>query len=135
MTTNAQLYWHIHHGTLMEPLTEPIENRIAYIKAQEPLGEQEPRLRLLKPVVGSLPAKFVTAVANFDTAVANFDAARAKYDATRDRYYTAWDRYYTARAEYDATLAKYAPKIKALHRLECPNCPWDGRTISPKGEA
>jgi hypothetical protein len=27
--------WHVHHEILVEPLTEPIENRIAYIKSDK----------------------------------------------------------------------------------------------------
>ena len=38
-------------------------------------------------------------------------------------------------ATYDATVepaqATYDAAIKAAHRAECPDCPWDGRTIFP----
>ena len=50
-----QVAWHIHHGILWEPLTEPIENRIAYIKSNKPTHEQATRLRLLKKIKGPLP--------------------------------------------------------------------------------
>jgi len=43
-------YWHIHHGILFEQATEPIKNRIAYIKSDKPECEVALRLRLLKPV-------------------------------------------------------------------------------------
>ena len=45
-------YWHIHHETLLEWNTEPIENRIAYIKVSKSPEEIPTRLRLLKPVQG-----------------------------------------------------------------------------------
>ena len=47
MTTYA---WHVHHDRLVEPLTEPIETRIAYIKANKPDAERGLRLRLLRVV-------------------------------------------------------------------------------------
>lgn len=43
-------YWHLHHEELMEELTEPVENRIAYITANKPTSEIATRLRLLRPV-------------------------------------------------------------------------------------
>ena len=92
--TDSPLYWHIHHDILLEPLTEPIENRIQFIKVNKPKNEVETRLRLMKPVRGKLP---------------KLDKARAE-----------WDK---ARAD---------PKVLALHAKECPDCPWDGRTIFPE---
>ena len=32
LTPPKKWYWHVHHDILVEPLTEPIENRIAFIK-------------------------------------------------------------------------------------------------------
>lgn len=61
--------WHVHHETLVEPLTEPIENRIAYIRKDKPAGEIELRLRLLKPVRGSLPAGHAKARAGLKAAL------------------------------------------------------------------
>ena len=29
-------YWHVHHDQLGEPLTEPIETRIAYVLSTKP---------------------------------------------------------------------------------------------------
>ena len=110
--------WHVHHEQLLEPLTEPIENRIAYIKTHKPKGEQKLRLRLLKPVVGKLPPAVAKAWAAYDKAWAAFNAGAA-YDK--------------AGAPYDKTLKEHLPEIEALHREECPDCPWDGKTIFPKG--
>jgi len=111
--------WHVHHEILAEPLTEPIEDRIAYIRESKPIAEQELRLRLLKPVVGILPAKYA--------------AARAGYNAARAGYNAAWAEYDAARARYDAAGAEYTPEIEALHLQECPNCPWNGETIFSTG--
>ncbi len=35
---------------------------------------------------------------------------------------------------WSTTKRKYYEEIKALHAKECPDCPWDGKTIFPKGE-
>jgi len=55
-------YWHIHHGKLLEVLTEPLKNRIKYIKKQKSKEESPDkiklRLKLLKPVKGKLPKKW-----------------------------------------------------------------------------
>jgi len=98
--TDSPLYWHIHHDILAEPLTEPIENRIRFIKNNKPYHEVETRLRLMKPVRGKLP--------ELDKAGAEFVKASAE-----------WDK---ARAD---------PAVLSLHAKECPNCPWNGRTILP----
>lgn len=82
-------YWHVHHEVLFEALTEPIENRIQYIKNNKPAHEIETRLRLMKPIQGR---------------------ARAEYEKVRNRAFK---------------------KIEALHKIQCPNCPWDGKTIFP----
>ena len=97
--------WHIHHDRLIEQLTEPIKDRIAYIKASKPPAEHELRLRLLKEVRGTLPADFV--------------ALRAKGDALRAKGKALWDK------------GDALPSILALHAQECPDCPWDGQTIFP----
>ncbi len=40
---------HVHHAVLAEELTEPAENRIAYILSDKPEREQALRLRLFRP--------------------------------------------------------------------------------------
>ena len=39
-----ELYWHVHHDILVENLTEPIENRIKFIKENKPKDEIKLRL-------------------------------------------------------------------------------------------
>ena len=138
--------WHVHHDNLVEPLTEPIKNRIAYIKANKPRVEIETRLRLLKVVRGGLPAPTVQAGAAYDKARAAYDKAGAAYDkawAAFDQagaaYDKAWVTYGRARVAYDKAQVAYEQvlhdnqeAIKALHRKECPDCPWDGSTIFPR---
>ena len=95
-------YWHIHHDVLLEYTTN-IQERIAYIKSDKPEHERETRLRLMGPVKGALPI-----------AVAKAGAA-----------------YTTAGDAYDKAVRDNAPAIEALHKIECPNCPWNGYTIFP----
>ena len=96
--------WHVHHNVLIELLTEPIENRIKYIKKFKPKNEIELRLKLLKVVKGELPKEFVEA---------------------GQKYYETWQKYVEV-------YKKYESQILALHEKECPNCPWNGKTIFSK---
>ena len=111
--TAPTFYWHVHHQNLCEMLTEPVENRIAYIKANKPKSEIETRLRLLKPVQHPerLPAEWVEAHQKWVEA------------------YKKWVEAYKKRGADQ----KFRSQIEALHREECPDCPWDGKTILPKG--
>lgn len=110
-----EAYWHIYHDVLLEWTTEPIEHRIEYIQTEKPEHERALRLRLLRPVRGSLPASVV-------------EARRAVVEA--------WRAYGEARRAYAATLSAHADEINALHAQECePDCSWDGQTIFPEGAA
>jgi len=37
-----------------------------------------------------------------------------------------------AREAYHKAGEAYDPEMKALHSIECPNCPWDGVSIFPR---
>ena len=104
---------HVHHnGPVIEMLTEPIENRIAYIRAHKPASEQETRLRLLRQLT--------------DEEVALLPSAWAKAHA-------AWLKADAARVKADAAWLKARPELEALHARICvPDCPWDGTTIFPQ---
>ena len=104
-------YWHIHHDRLLEFATEPIENRIKYIRESKPKSEIALRLKLLKPVQGKLPDDVHKARAAYNKAGADVDKALAALDKA---------------------IADNLPAIMALHEKECPNCPWDGKTIFPE---
>jgi len=100
--------WHCHHEQIAEPLTEPADERIAYILSGKPIEEQALRLHLFRP-----------------TRDAAITATEATYDATVKPAWATYDAAITAtEATYDAT-------IDAAHRAECPDCPWNGRTIFP----
>ena len=121
----------------MEFSTEPISRRIAYIKRYKPKGEIATRLRLLKPVKGKLPKEIVEARAALEKARAALEKAWTAYEKAqtackkaRTAYEKALAAYNKVQAALEKALKKHKPAIKALHAKECPNCPWDGRTIS-----
>ena len=120
--TITGLYWHVHHNVLAEWCYD-YKKRVAYIKADKPAHEQELRLRLFKPVVAG-PAAYTKVWAVYEKA----QAAREKAEAA---YYKAEAAYYKASVAYDKAWAAAQPALEALHKIECPNCPWDGSTIFP----
>ena len=135
----TQFYWHIHHDVLLEVANEPIENRIAYIKSEKPKDEIETRLRLLKPVKGELPKKlidarkaYVRALKVFDLAQEAYVQAREDYGQERKDYDLAQEAYVQAGEAPDQEWKACKPQVEALHKIECPDCPWDGKTIFPK---
>jgi len=40
-------------------------------------------------------------------------------------------KYFEARQKFDEARQKYGPQIIALHKKECPNCPWKNGSIFP----
>ena len=106
--------WHLHHKVLLEPLTGSLEERIAYIQKWKPLEEIETRLRLLRPVQGKLPTVLVKAGQTYKEAW-----------QTRQACGEAWQTYEEARQTCKSD-------IETLHAIECPGCPWNGKTIFPK---
>ena len=154
------MYWHIHHEVLLEFATEPIENRIEYIKSYKPKDEVETRLRLLKPVRGAFPQEVIDARKVWDDAwkvrddawkvwddawkvrddawKVRDDAGKVREDA-RTVWEDAWKVWGDARKVWDDAwkvredaLVDNAEAINELHSQECPNCPWDGNTIFPE---
>ena len=140
----VKFYWHIHHDVLVEPATEPIENRIEYIEEYKPPEERELRLRLLRPVQGVLPKEALLAGDVYDKACDAYTKAESHYrkilrsDDTEIALDTAHKRLNRAIAMTHTAWSAYlkatdkVPAIEALHAKECPNCPWDGETIFPK---
>ena len=134
----TKFYWHIHHDTLLEPLTEPLKNRIDYIKENKPKEEIALRLKLLKPVKGKLSKELVEAGKKCDEAGKKYNEARKKYDEAGKKcdeagkkYNEERKKYDEERKKYDEAGKKYEPQLEALHKKECPNCTWDGKTIFP----
>ena len=131
------LAWHVHHEILLEPLTEPIETRRAYIQSSKPPEEIETRLRLLKEVKGELPLALIAAAqTRAQTWQAYIQAKRTYYQTWRGAYDQAagacvqtWQASNQAGETYVQAVEAYTTEINALHTLECPDCPWDGTTI------
>ena len=138
-----KFYWHIHHDVLLEPLTEPLKNRIEYIKNNKSKNEIELRLKLLKPVKGKLPDEVIKAGEAYYKAQETSDKVWEAYyktweasdkswevfDKAWEVYAKAWETRDEARRAYDKILKKYSKEINELHEKECPNCPWNGKTI------
>ncbi len=146
--TIGKPYWHIHHEVLLEFADEPIENRFAYIKDEKPQHEIKTRLRLLRPVQGELPEEVTDAwKALADSGKAWADAGKALDDAGKawadalkawadalkalDDVRKVWA---DARKAWADALARHSEEINALHKAECPDCPWDyeQKTIFPR---
>ena len=162
MTTIGLVAWHVHHDILCEPLTEPIEERIDYIRMNKPKEGIETRLRLLNIVKNQELAfeawseydiieskAFSDYRAIRSKAISDYHAITSKfgYDATKpnagsdylDMTREQWSEYTAieskARSEFETIISQskndFNEKLNALHQEECPDCPWDGRTIFP----
>jgi len=141
-----KLYWHIHHDTLFET-THDIAERKEYILRHKPVEQKELRLRLLQEVQNP-PQVLLKAVADLEAATDVYEQAYAAYSAVscgrvlRDaNYYSASDAYATACDKHTEAFNALkdasdlcAVEMELLHKIECPNCPWDGNTIFPGEE-
>jgi len=155
-------YFHIHHKVLVEPLTEPIENRIKFIKENKPKEEIKLRLKLMKPVKGKLPQELIEAWQKYVEAEKKYDEMRQRYNDTGQKYVEvgrkyngtgqkydeteqkhdeagqkydrAGQKYDEAGWKYDGARQKYNSQIENLHKKECHDCSWDSKqqTIFPK---
>lgn len=106
---------HIHHETVAEILTEPIENRITYILDHKPKDEQALRLRLMRPITAQAWKAYGEAVAQ----------AWKAYDEAEAQAWKAYDEAVAqARKAYDEAEAQ-------AHTAACPtaDCPWTDGSI------
>ena len=148
-----QMYWHIHHDTLVEFAEESIEGRIAYIKDRKPANEIETRLRLMRPVQhelsGPVFGEFLEAAISLQDSWAAVEKAQAGYHTILERirglYWQgpldkavklldlACTRYQGNKLALRYGNPHDSPRreFEALHRLECPGCSWNGSTIFP----
>ena len=143
-------YFHIHHGVLVERLTEPLENRIAYIKANKPANEIATRLRLIRPAVGveqifkaydevMVPAWKTYSEAKASAGKTYYEVRASAWKTYDEATASAWKTFNEAVASaektYDAAVAParkaFNEAVEALHAEQCPNCPWNGETIFP----
>ena len=129
--------WHGFHDELCTPLAGSIDERLEEIHSEKPKEEWALRERLLKPIEGQLPEAIIRAV------VATAQALEAWHQATYSykRFdieisvldHASYETYCEVRLEEMKVRASYLPEIEALHAQECPDCPWDGETIFPRG--
>jgi len=114
---------HIHHEKWLEILTEPIENRIAFILDNKPIIEQAERLRRMRPF------DWKKAYADRQKAYADWQKAYAdwqKADADREKAYADWQKADADRekAYADWQKADASQEMIKLHAEVC-GCPWD----------
>ena len=134
--------WHIHHDFLVEPLIEPIRNRVRWIMYHKCAEEIPIRLKWMRPVEGALPEPCVAKAREYCKARATEKKAWAKREKARDErqwmknndeawaeYTKARDRVWDASDEYKRTVAEYSEEITRLHAVECPGAPWDGNEM------
>lgn len=118
-----KFYWHIHYDTLLEPLIEPIKNRIKFIKNYAPQGEIKLRLKLIKPVKEKLPEELVKAGQEWCKTQQDFRKIEWK-DFIRIHTKKEEHEYDTAERKYNIIIHKYLPQLKTLHKKEC-GCGYD----------
>jgi len=119
--------WHIHHSKLLEWSERLLDERAEFIRAHKPESEIETRLRLMRPVNGTLPDAVCHARAAYNELFAVYCKMKSNYHEMRVACDEAW-------SAYENTMAVHRPEIEALHAKECPDCPWDGKTILPAEE-
>src|SRR3972149_6552883 len=127
------LYWHINHDKLFDFLIEPPEYRIADIRNHKPKDEVTLRLQLMKPVK-NLPKKLIEAGQKFIEADYKVYEVAQKLDETRYKRDGAEHKRDEARQEFGKVSLEILPEMEELHKIECPNCPWNGKTIFPEKE-
>jgi hypothetical protein len=122
--------WHVHHAVLYEKLTEPMKNRIDYVKASK---TDDPTLRLKLMRVVKDQSAMTKIVKGLEADQKSYDNAldRAKDEYRKGgkddpKYLQVADE---ATAAYDDLIEAETSLLK-LHRQECePDCPWNGVDI------
>ena len=150
-----ELYWLLHHGVLLEITTEPVANRIKYIKQSKAKNQVKTRLRWLRKVKRPdlLPKAVFRTYADWQKADADWHKASADWHkayADRQKASADWQKAYADWQKADADWHKayadwqkadadwqkaYADWQKAIdanwknivrrHKAECPGCPFD----------
>ena len=101
---------HIHHETLVETVTEPIENRIRFILSGKPEYGRATRLRAMRPLTADVYADYEAKrdALNADYA-AKCDALWADYEAKRVLLYADY------KAKRESLYADYKAKRAPLY--------------------
>ncbi len=114
--------WCLHHGQDVEELTEPIENRIAYILAHKAKNEIVIRLDNLRPVLS------VEAVALARKTYG--EAIAPAWNAYDETITAAWKAYGKATA---SARKAYVEAVASAHQNDVSNHTWNGADIFGKG--
>jgi len=114
---------HIHHEQWLEVLTQPIDNRIAFILANKTPSQQAERLRRLRPF------NWKKAYADLKKAYDDLKKACADWKkacADVEKAYADWKKAEADWKKADADWEKVvrSPQMLALHAEIC-GCAWD----------
>jgi hypothetical protein len=124
----GSLWWCIHHEVILEPLTEPIENRVRFIRERKAAHEVETRLRAMRPVKGPLPMEVQQAGAAWQQAYAAWRQAGAAWQqagAAWQQAYAAWQQAYAVYHQaYAAWQQAYAAWQQAYAAWEQAYAAW-----------
>ncbi len=136
--------WHVHHDKLWEALDDTYQARCKYIERHKPRAEVALRLQLfkisrrlkllvddyyakLKPVDDDYYAKRKLLVDDYyakrKLLVDDYNAKRKLLDDDYNAKRKLLDD------DYNAKRKRVEAPIIRLHRRECPDCPWNGKTI------
>lgn len=148
-TPKPGMYWHVYHDHLMNWCWNYNE-RADYIRQYKLPEEHALRFRLFKPVRGQLPAEVVEKARDYaDNQLSCIGAARVYNNMDQIRvafslplcsdnskikqnYVRLLGECNEAELAYRKAIEMHREEIEALHVIECPDCPWDGKTISPE---
>ena len=119
--------WHVYHDQLVSLLTAPIEERRRYIRDYKPPRERALRLRLLHMATG-LPRGPLWR-ASEEAGRVFVEARRGGGVEARRAYDEAWPVFVEA---WRVFVEANRDEIARLHAEQCPDCPWDGKTIFRK---
>jgi hypothetical protein len=99
----------VHHEIHCEPLTEPVEDRVQYIRTNKPKHEIETRLRELAPVLHPerLPETLVKASRAYGEARRMYGEAQRMYGEAQRAYAEAQLAYNEVRRVYDEVRRAY----------------------------
>ena len=125
------MYWHIHHDVLAEFAIAPIEERIAFIRANKPAREIEMRLRLMRPVQHKLFGPALEAALAYRDGMIAIRKARIHWHTACDLQGSLFE----SRTIYTKHKLALCTELVALHKSECPGCSWNGKTIFPDKSA
>lgn len=119
----GSLYWHLHHEVLAEPLTQPLEDRLSYIRDHKSQFETPAqiahRLKLIKPVIGPVPEALTAAMAEHVTALTEASALRATSTAAWDAFVAAreaWEKSRVPAQDFTAPYDAYPPEVETLRQ-------------------